>query len=467
MHFTRREFLRYSAASAVSVGAYTLYSDSIKPYSVGTCLELGEAITFPLGISAGDATHERVILWTCYQGIFPLQIAVWEAECDKNSVPIVLTGVTRKDGGFVHIDITRLKPYTSYQYAFIESDYNHQPIARSRIGKFLTAPDRNSLVPLTIGAVSCTHNSYEPVILEHAGARKDIDLFLLLGDTSYNDGCNSLQEFRDSWATNLAKKGYLDLRSSTSVIATLDDHEVCDNFNPETVSTSLLSASLKSFFENTAIRPNTNGKRQIWRSFRWGRTCEIFVLDARTERKPSTRHSSRNQYISQEQMDWLKSGLRNSDAQFKIIMNSVPIGTFPFLFERDRWEGYPQQRNEILSHIHDKEIPGVLWLSGDFHFASVARVSSEGPGARQCEILAGPGAQIPNYLAASLNASPQFDWASARNNYVTLTFDTQRYEIGLVYHGGAEDPLKTRFGEIEEIHRQILFLGNKAQLNHS
>ena len=101
-------------------------------------------------------------------------------------------------------------------------------------------------------------------------------------------------------------------------------------------------------------------------------------------------------------MNWLKEGLRNSPARFKLIMNSVPISDFPGFFDaapEDRWEGYPAQRQEILSFIDVEEIGGVLWVAGDFHLASVQRVSVSGAGEKQHEILVGPGAQVGNPLA--------------------------------------------------------------------
>lgn len=457
MQFTRRDFLRHSAATAVSVFAYSLVAESSRLHSVGECIALQATNAFTLGISSGDVTANEAIVWTKYTGPFSLKIAVWETTCDLRRGAIVFMDVIPKEGGYIHINVTQLKPYTAYQFAFMEFDQGGWAVGRSRVGNFRTSPHRDMMVPLTLGAVSCTHNDYDPVVLEHAGARNDIDVFLLLGDTVYNDGCSTPQQFRDSWGVNLRKKGYLDLRASTSVISTLDDHEIYDNFDPETVPIAVRNAALKSYFDHTPFRGHPERKSRIWRSFRWGRTCEIFVLDCRTERRPSTRHGFKNQYVSRQQMDWLKEGLASSNSLFKIIMNSVPIGTFPFFYESDRWEGYPQQRREILSFIDENDIPGVLWLAGDFHFASVGRVSPHGsPGCRQTEILAGPGAQIPNYLAAALNGSPQFDWASVRNNYVTLKLDPGRYQLKLVYHGGSEDPRKTNLSEICEIYSQTM-----------
>ena len=73
---------------------------------------------------------------------------------------------------------------------------------------------------------------------------------------------------------------------------------------------------------------NAAAPDRIWRSFRWGHSAEVFVLDCRGERRPSTRSvnpTRESVYISRAQMDWLKAGLRASPAVFKFIVNSVPI----------------------------------------------------------------------------------------------------------------------------------------------
>ena len=132
-------------------------------------------------------------------------------------------------------------------------------------------------------------NSFEPVVLEHASKRSDIDAFMFLGDTSYNDSVKSLHGYRDRWATNLRKKGYKDLRAKTSIIATLDDHEITDNFDPETIEPERLNAAMQAFFDHLPIRRLKQSKARVWRKLKWGATAEIFVLDCRTERRPSTR----------------------------------------------------------------------------------------------------------------------------------------------------------------------------------
>lgn len=454
---TRRSFLRTSAMTTAGLVTYqSNRAFAAQQPRIHKIDNLPLSDTFPLGIASGDVTADSAIIWTYYEGLLTLQLFVWEA---GSSDAVVNQIVHREDGGFVHVDIESLNSQTKYSYAFVEFTPDKQPVRRSQIGTFKTAPQKGIAVPFKIGACSCTFNAFNASILEHAATQNDLDMFLLLGDTTYNDGCSSLAQFRGRWASSLSRKGYLNLRASSHIIATLDDHEFSDNFNPEEIDSAVLEAGRRAFFEHQPIRRRSTNPNQIWRSFNFGATLDIFVLDCRTERLPSTREKEAEQYISKEQMNWLKNSLSQSKAAFKLIMNSVPITDFPFPHDKDRWEGYPIQRKEILSFIDNEPIKGVIWLAGDFHFASVGRVAKEGLGANQMEILAGPGAQVPNVLGLGLNASSQFDWASIRNNYVTLSLDPYKMNVELVYQAASQEPLKNHIQLVEPAFKKVYCLG--------
>ena len=377
-----------------------------------------EASTFGLGVASGDVLPDSAIVWTRYDGGMPLAAIVWELDAGGDYVrehPRI--AASPADGGFVHVEVTGLTAGARHVYAFFEVDGDTR-IARSPIGRFRAALGAMSMSPLLIGAVSCTTNGRAKTTLERAGERDDLDVFLLTGDTTYNDGATSVAEYRDKWEESLGSDGWLAVRRATSVLATWDDHEVDNNFDPEADDTT---NARQTFFENLPLRRDATDPDRIWRRYRWGLTAEIFVLDTRGERLPSTRGDT-DVYISRAQMDWLKTSLTESPCVFKLIMNSVPISDFPFPAENDRWEGYPTARDEILRHVDETPIDGVLWISGDFHFASIGRVSSSGVGSTQTEVLAGPGAQTGN-PAAFLCRPPQFDWAAMTNNYTTLELD--------------------------------------------
>lgn len=401
-----------------------------------------ESAAFALGVASGDVTPAAAILWTRYDGILPLRLYVWQMS-PSGAVyvrEVASDDVVPADGGFVQAEVTGLAPGGRYRFAFVELDGDTR-VGRSKVGRFRSAPDEDALSPVVFGATSGTENSHSFETLERAGERIDLDFFVLLGDTTYNDGAETVDDYRAMWAQNLATPGYLALGSSTSLLATWDDHETINNWDAETVDPALLAAARQVTFENLPIRRFDAEPDRLWRSVRWGRTAEIFVLDCRGERIPSL-----GEYVSREQLDWLKAGLADSPAVFKVIVNSVPIGDFPLVFDaamNDRWEGFPEQREEILAHIDDNAIAGVIWLSGDFHLASLGRVAESGLGATQLEILSGPGGQTQNPLWSILYA-PQFDWASGTNNYTAIHLDPVTRQVRVVFIDGSGQPIEDR-----------------------
>ena len=392
-----------------------------------------EAANYKLGVSAGDLADTRGVLWTHYAGTAPLAAFVWRVEGDSYLEQHGPLPATPGDGSFVHVAIEGLVPGARYRYAFVELD-GERRVARSAIGKFRAPIADTASEVLTFGAVACTDEGRPISVLARAAERSDLDAFIFVGDNAYCDGANTIGEYREKYLAHFGRADHLAVRASTGMYITWDDHEVVNDFNPETIAEGKLAAAFQAFFEHAPL-VKTHGRR-IWRSARWGRTAEIFVLDCRSERKPSTILGSNEQYISPEQMTWLKAGLAASPAVFKIIVNSVPITNMPNVWDAyptDRWEAYGAQRTEILSFIDQSQIGGVIWLAGDFHLAFISKVSTSGPGANQREVLAGPGGQGSNPLLSSLFA-PQFSYKTGTNNYTTLKLDPVGRSVTVGYH---------------------------------
>lgn len=375
---------------------------------------------FPLGVASGDPSTDGALVWTLYDGNETLKALVWKAD-DDASTALELPA----SGRFATVEVTGLLPGTAYRYAFVTASGGRSPE-----GRFRTTPAAGSRPVVRLGAVSCTKQGWPLDVLARAGEREDLDAFLYLGDTVYADGARTLDDFRAVWFGAFAIPNYQKVRASTALLATWDDHEIANNWGGGNVPAERVAAGKQAFFEHMPAR-NT---QQLWRSVRFGDTVEVFVLDCRGERD-----DARERYISDAQMTWLKATLEASTARFKVMMNSVPIADYdvPFFnpFADDRWQGFPKSRDEILGHIDDRGIGGVIWIAGDFHLACEGRVSRSGPGSNAREVLVGPGGQISN-LSPSYPTRPQFDWASGINNYTELELDPSRGSARISWFDG-------------------------------
>lgn len=366
---------------------------------------------FPLGVAAGDPTPDGALLWAHYTGDEALSLEV----TDPGGVT-----TTRAVPKGLHpmVEITGLAPATRYRYAFVTAGGEREE------GRFRTAPAAGTSPVIRLGATSCTKQGYDLGILSRAAERDDLDAFLFLGDTIYADSARDLEAYRAEWFEGLTSPDQQRLRASTGIVATWDDHEVANNWGGDNLPKGRIDAARQAFFEHMPVR-QSNGAGRLWRSLRFGDTCEVFALDCRSER-------SGDDYMSDAQLSWFEAALLASPARFKVIMSSVPIARYavPFFspFADDRWEGFPRSRDRVLQHIASNGIGGVLWVGGDFHLACAGRLELEGPGKDQYEVLVGPGGQIPN-VSPSYPAGPQFDWSSGVNNYAELELDPARGTI--------------------------------------
>ncbi|MET0584097.1 MAG: alkaline phosphatase D family protein, partial [Candidatus Binatia bacterium] len=236
------------------------------------------------------------------------------------------------------------------------------------------------------------------------------DFFIHLGDTIYADRSGTARQLSEFWAKYRTNRDDLSSQycfNETSVYVTWDDHEVTDNYLP---NDPLAPIGRKAFLDYWPIRHASDEPQRIYRSFRWGRAMELFVLDARQYRdlKKST-------MLGNAQKQWFFDGIAKSNALFKFVVTSVPMAGGG----SDRWDGYPKEREQILRYINGKKLRGVYFLSGDMHYAAVTKIPKSG-GLK--DITAGP-------LAAPLNritngTARRFDYFLAENfNFAKITVD--------------------------------------------
>ena len=397
--FSRRGFLK-SLASASLVVATACEGDedgltrleNVPPF---TSDETRRTARFPLGVQAGGMEQTTAVVWSYAPLDASVRLLVWR-KGDGPRESIIDTVVDVEDG-YLKVLLTALNPETRYRYGWVSGD-----LTWSDVGEFQTAFEADTLKPLLVGATACTSIGRAPFPSIAWLSKASLDVFCHLGDMSYNDGSSTQADFREAWARTLANREYRQLLSSVGTYQTWDDHEVANDDELSSLSPEAIAAGIDAFFESTPSRRGDNG--ELWRSFKWGKSVEFFILDCRFEREPD-----RQRYISEAQLSWLKDSLAASPCHFKVLLNSVPIAQLPpiWLLETDRWQGYPDQRDELLDWITEQSIRNVWFLSGDFHLGAVWRIETMGARRKMWEIVCGPGGSAPSrrFEIASSNES--------------------------------------------------------------
>ena len=350
---------------------------------------------FPAGVIAGDPVPSFMMLWTQTTAASEVRLKVWIPDIDPQEPRMVDLlydqPVTVAEAGVVHQFVGAVVPGRRHGYAFFTAD------ARSRVGYFTAAPPGDALVRLTFSGTHGTHQKHAPypALVKNAGF-EPFTLYLHLGDSIYADDAESLEDFRAMWRENWQSEGFRAILADTVYLPVWDDHEVENDYSLESSDPVRVWRAQTAFYEFNPISRIPGAGFRLWRSWKWGRTVEFFALDCRGERLPSTREDLDAQYISPEQMAWLKDALLSSDAVFKLIINSAPIWDMPEIWMNtyDRWEGYFAQRQELIDFILESGMTDVYFVTGDFHMATVGSLDPPGgSGDILWEFIVGPGSQ--------------------------------------------------------------------------
>ncbi len=331
---------------------------------------------FLRGVQVGDVLRDAALVsvWSEVDEV----VLAWARLDDGDWTALGARDPEATEAGWLQTELTDLEAGTTYAVVATTADGARRSVA----SRFVTPPDEARTV--YFAATSCLGGNQPWPNMSHVADHR-LDFFCLLGDTVYVDW-SPRTSAEQKWREALQVQGLRDVCASTSLVATWDDHEVDNNWTPETVDPALAEAALAAFRKGVPQRRGPGGTG-LWHHLPWGDTLDVFVLDSRGERRGE-------EYLSREQLDWLVTGLRESRARFKFILNSVPITDWSSIIgeleAEDRWQGFPAQRTRLLEAITD--VPGVLWLTGDFHFGAVAQVDAPGgPGAGQWEVQCGPG----------------------------------------------------------------------------
>ncbi|HUH73224.1 MAG TPA: alkaline phosphatase D family protein [Chitinophagales bacterium] len=350
------------------------------------------------GIASGDATSEKVIIWTRITTDAPSANVIWRIAKDSLFENIVDQGIFTTDGSrdyTVKVDVQDLDENTFYFYEF-EDKEGH----RSRRGRTKTIPtsDVSNFRVAQVSCASYTWGFYN--VYDRISERNDIDAVFHLGDYIYEYGLNefgknpnrkpepenatvSLSDYRTRYSQYHLDTMLQNLHQQYPFYNVWDDHEFAnnswkdgaENHNPSRQGdwSARKSAALQAYLEWIPIREiDPDNKFKIYRSIKIGELAEVFFLDTRIiERDIETAPDGPNKrLIGEVQMEWLQQGLKNSTAKWKIIAQQVMVGPlilFGNVLNTDQWDGYSFERARLFDFINNNDIDNIVVLTGDIH----------------------------------------------------------------------------------------------------
>lgn len=392
----------------------------------------GTAPAFLHGVASGDPLPDGVLLWTRVtptpesvpgSGLGPATQVGWEVASDKGFSRIVGSGTVTASAAADHtvkVDVRGLQPQTPYWYRFTAGG------AVSPVGRTLTTPAHEARTEgVRFGVVSCANwESGYFSAYRHLAARTDLHAILHLGDYIYEYQSGgypeakyvvrphepkheivSLADYRTRHGKYKTDADLQALHHAHPVIAIWDDHEFAndswaggaENHTPgaEGEWAARAAAAKQAYFEWMPVRASIAGT--VYRRLRFGTLADLHLLDLRSFRSQQTKVGSgsvddpERTITGRAQLDWLKSGLAGSEATWKLVGTSVMISPVAFAslpahllkpltkllglpegglaINVDQWDGYTDDRKELLGHLKDRGVKNTVFLTGDIHMA--------------------------------------------------------------------------------------------------
>jgi hypothetical protein len=302
-------------------------------------------------------------------------------------------------------------------------------------------------------------------------------LLLLAGDQVYIDATAGLLDpkvsddrVKLSYQRRGRSRGVLSIAGKLGlrVESMLDDHEIQDNWAPNDPvpdDPDILERAKKYYFE---YQHKPAPSDRLYRSFVHN-TLPFFLGDTRTERQPRTAEDWRTREImSPEQRDCLEKWLEahSTESPKFVLTPSALLPRHLAVAEdsacgllSDSWDGYPASLHRLLAFLCEKQIQGVVFLSGDEHvgISVTARVEREdGSKATTFYSIHAPALHAPypfaNATPAEFAADDSFRFVVGNVSFVCrvrtefpppgdgfalVTWDPPAKELRLVFHGAA------------------------------
>ncbi len=221
---------------------------------------------------------------------------------------------------------------------------------------------------------------------------------ILTGDQIYADATAGLfdpkvldDRFRLAYQAFLGARGPRLVLSRLPAVMRLDDHEIADNWEPDPGSNGCKGDEPSALGVQAYLRyqrdvdPQGSGPQDIWFEGEVnGFAC--FFADARTQRGPrdvdaygaaDILGAEQSKKVDLFLADTSKPGPRLFVSGSMVLPRRLEVrdGSRAAALRSDAWDGYPASLHRLLAGVYNRGIDDIVFLSGDEHISSVARIA--------------------------------------------------------------------------------------------
>jgi uncharacterized repeat protein (TIGR01451 family) len=197
---------------------------------------------FPNGVGSGDTTQTSTVLWTRATTLGKVTFE-YSTTADFSTIVGTKTSTVVNTQQPVKVDVSGLTPNTNYFYRVTDAS------GVQTTGKFSTAAPLGATTGLRFGVSGDWRGELSPYPSISNADDRNLKFFIELGDTIYADvrspgllnpdgteksQAQTLEDYRaknaEVYSARYGQNTWSDLRASTSILATIDDHEVYNDF---------------------------------------------------------------------------------------------------------------------------------------------------------------------------------------------------------------------------------------------
>jgi alkaline phosphatase D len=246
----------------------------------------------------------------------------------------------------------------------------------------------------TIAFGSCGHQDNALKIFDVV-VKHQPDLFIFLGDNIYGD-TKVMDTLKAKYGRLAAKPGFQNLKKNTKIIATWDDHDYGWN---DVGRHYKYKKESKEIFLDFWEEPKDSPRRKhegIYTSYIYEyneKKLQVILLDNRTFRDdlkkyknefasdkryfyeldyaPYTANETDSTFLGEQQWKWLENELKQP-ADLRLIGSGSQFGIEFNGYEA--WANFPHEQKRFLDLIKSTKANGILFLSGDVHYAEISKL---------------------------------------------------------------------------------------------
>ena len=257
-----------------------------------------------------------------------------------------------------------------------------------------------------IGFGSCANEGKSQPIWDAIDAHR-CDLFVFLGDNIYGDS-REMSVMRAKYAQFAAQPGFTRLRATTPIVAVWDDHDFGEN---DAGSDYPMKDETRRMFLDFWDEPAGSPRRKrdgVYASYVFGppgRRVQVILPDLRYNRTPllkldlggadyeawgrarlaagqpmpgpyARNPDQKATMLGERQWQWLE---RQFEVPAEVRLFGSSLQVLADFTGWEAWVNFPHDHQRLIDLIRRKNANGVVFLSGDIHYAELSKLDVNVP----------------------------------------------------------------------------------------